>query len=67
LSKGNIETSGWEKLNAASARRRDAHKNWRFNCQFVHDSDGQLGRYDNMEPGDLAVLHFTSDPEPQKR
>jgi hypothetical protein len=53
-------------LLSRSVTKRDAYKNWRLNGEFVHDPEGQPGRYDGMEPGDLAVLDFTGDPEPPK-
>jgi hypothetical protein len=46
--------------------KREAYKNWRLNGEFVRDPDGQVGRFDEMAPDDLAVFDFSGEPGPQK-
>jgi hypothetical protein len=53
-------------LLARSITKREAYKNWRLNGEFVRDPEGEPGRYDNLQAGDLAVFDFQGDPVPQK-
>jgi len=46
--------------------KREAYKNWRLNGEFVRDPEGEPGRFDVLQPGDIAVFEFFGDPSPQK-
>jgi len=39
-------------------------KNWRLNGEFIHDPEGETGRYDKLVEGDLALFGFDGIDEP---
>lgn len=41
-----------------------AYKNWRLNGEFVRDPEDQPGRFDALEPDDLALMAFNGDLAP---
>ena len=41
-----------------------AYKNWRLNGEFVRDPDDQPGRFDVLEPDDLALIAFEGEAAP---
>lgn len=40
------------------------YKNWRLNGEFIYDPESEPGRFDIMQPGDIAVLGFDGRPAP---
>jgi hypothetical protein len=46
--------------------KRDAYKNWRLNGEFIRDPEGEAGRFDMLQAGDLAVMEFGGEPGPQR-
>ena len=46
--------------------KRAAYKNWRLNGEFIHDPEGEAGRFNVLKPGDIALMSFAGDPGPQK-
>jgi Domain of unknown function (DUF3883) len=40
------------------------YKNWRLNGETIHDPDSEPGRFDVMQPGDIAVIGFDGEPAP---
>lgn len=53
-----------ERLRRAITRSAGS-KNWRLNGEFVHNPEGQPSRFDGLGAGDLAILDFRGDPEPE--
>lgn len=41
-----------------------AYKNWRLNGEFIHDPQGEPGRFNSLAPGDIAILAFDGAPLP---
>jgi hypothetical protein len=41
-----------------------AYKNWRLNGEFVRDPDSEPGRFDDLSPGDLALMAFEGQASP---
>ncbi len=46
--------------------KNSTYKNWRLNGEFIRGPIGDASRYDNIRPGDLAVMAFTGDASPTK-
>jgi hypothetical protein len=44
--------------------KNSAYKNWRLNGEFIHGPPEDPSRYDDVRPGDLAVMIFRGDLEP---
>jgi hypothetical protein len=42
------------------------YKNWRLNGEFLRDPEKEVGRFDDLKTGDLAVMEFSGDPGPQR-
>lgn len=42
------------------------YKNWRLNGEFIRDPENQVGRFNILSAGDLAVMEFSGDPSPQR-
>ena len=40
------------------------YKNWRLNGEFIPGPPGDTSRYDNVKPGDLAIMAFKGDASP---
>jgi hypothetical protein len=40
------------------------YKNWRLNGEFVYDPHDEPGRFDGLQPGDIAVIGFDGKPAP---
>ncbi|BDG70241.1 DUF3883 domain-containing protein [Roseomonas fluvialis] len=40
-------------------------KNWRLNGETIKEPQGETGRYERLAPGDLALLKFGGELEPQ--
>lgn len=49
-----------------SITRTPGAKNWRLNGEFVYNPDDQIARFSGFAPGDLAILDFRGDPEPNR-
>ena len=47
------------------ALRSPGAKNWRLNGEFIHDPDGEPGRYDGLAPNDFAVMTFEGSVQPK--
>lgn len=45
--------------------RSPRSKNWRLNGETIDEPDGEAGRYSRLAPGDLALLKFGGELEPQ--
>ena len=41
-----------------------SYKNWRLNGEFIHDPEGQAGRFDSLAEDDFAILEFSGEPLP---
>ena len=39
-------------------------KNWRLNGKLVEENSPSMGRFDNLAPGDVAIMAFDGDPLP---
>jgi len=55
---------GAPELNLKRSITREA-KNWRLNGEVIHNPEKQENRFDNVEPGDLAVLRFDGPGRPE--
>ncbi|MFY0583838.1 hypothetical protein ACN28S_64595 [Cystobacter fuscus] len=47
------------------ALRSPAAKNWRLNGEFIHDPDGEPGRYDGLAANDFAIMSFEGNERPE--
>src|ERR1700722_16463596 len=46
--------------------KNSTYKNWRLNGEFVRGPIDDPSRYDNVRPGDLAVMAFTGVTSPAR-
>jgi hypothetical protein len=44
--------------------KKATYKNWRLNGEFIYGPPGDGARYDDIQPGDLAVMVFRGDVGP---
>jgi len=44
--------------------KNPTYKNWRLNGEFISGPPGDTERYDNISPGDLAIMAFKGDIVP---
>ncbi|MGA9865763.1 MAG: hypothetical protein WBQ75_04905 [Acetobacteraceae bacterium] len=44
--------------------RNASYKNWRLDGEFIFGPPSDLNRYDNIQPGDLAIMAFKGEAEP---
>ncbi len=48
------------------ALRTEGAKNWRLNGELINDPADQPGRFDNLGEGDIAILAFEGNEQPQQ-
>jgi hypothetical protein len=50
---------------ARSIAKGKKYKNWRLNGAAVPDPEDELGKFDGLNPGDVAVIEFHGDAKPE--
>jgi hypothetical protein len=48
-----------------SVTKKAAYRNWRLNGAAVPDPPAEMGRFDALVPGDIAVLEFMGESQPE--